>query len=212
MGFLSKLFGKKEEVEISVNVSKPDNFDSPTSKLLKEATQKKKEGDLPGAIVCLKSAYKIMCENPEWFSAESACRLPMYLNENKQAQEAWDTFLDIVKRSDRYSFSVVYNKMRLFLQRSGKTLEAVKYGVFAYLADMANGYFNNEEAKEYGGSPVQKLSKMPEEEIGKLLKKAKKPELAPKIKVIADKYFKQIQDVNFVELSNELDAVFNENK
>ena len=210
MGFLSKLFGKKEEVKISV--SKPDDFDSPTRKLLKDATQKKKDGDLPGAIDCLKSAYKIMCENPEWFSAESACRLPMYLNENKQSQEAWDTFRDIVKRSDRYSFSVVYNKMRLFLQRAGNPLEAVKYGVFSYLADMANGYLNNEKAKEYGGGPVQTLSAMPTEEIEKLLKKAQKPELSAEIKNIADKYFKQIPEVNFVELSNELDAVFNKNK
>ncbi len=205
MGVLSKLFGKKDKVEISVIDSSQDNFDSPTSQLLKDATQKKKNGDLPGAIECLKSAYKIMCDDPEWFSAEGACRLPMYLNLNKQNQEAWDTFLDIIKRSDRYSFSTVYGKMRLFLQRTGKPLEAVKYGVFSYLADMANGYLNNEEAKEYGGSPVQTISKMPMEEIEKLLKKAKRPELATEIKIIADKYFKQIPDINFVELSKELD-------
>ncbi len=208
MGVLSKLFGKKDKVEISVIDSSQDNFDSPTSQLLKDATQKKKNGDLPGAIECLKSAYKIMCDDPEWFSAEGACRLPMYLNLNKQNQEAWDTFLDIIKRSDRYSFSTVYGKMRLFLQRTGKPLEAVKYGVFSYLADMTNGYLNNEEAKEYGGSPVQTISKMPMEEIEKLLKKAKRPELATEIKIIADKYFKQIPDINFVELSKELDDAF----
>jgi len=205
MGFLKNLFGKTTKI---ANNSKSENFDSPTSVLLKEATQRKKSDDLAGAIACLKSAYKIMCEKPEWFSAESACRLPMYLCENKQVQEGWDTFIDICKRSDRYSISVVYNKMRLFLQRTGKPLNAVKYGIFSCLAEMVNGYLNNEVAKKNGGCQVQIISTMSEDEIEKLLKKAKRAEITSNVKNIVDKYFDQIPKVDFTELGKELDSLF----
>ena len=213
MGFFKKLFGlEKKQIEISVSTSKPDSFDSPTQSLLKEATQKKKASDLPGAIKCLKSAYNIMCDDPDWFSVGSACKLPLYLQQNKQEQEAWETFLDIVKRCDHYALSTAYDKMRLFLQRSGKPVEAVKYGIFSHLVDMASGYMVNKEIKKDGGYENRTLSEMSSGEIESLLKKAKKTDLLSEIETIVNKYSAKIPKINFVELDKELHTVLYRDK
>jgi len=75
MSFLKNIFGSKKLPKYSVNINinvttfffantKPsENFDS------KERS---------GAIECLRSAYKIMVDSPEWFDPAAACRLLIY--------------------------------------------------------------------------------------------------------------------------------------
>jgi hypothetical protein len=114
--------------------------DDTVQRLLKEASQKKRSGDLDGAITLLKAAYR-----HSWsFPIEVYLRLPLYLQESGKKDEAWKEFNRLVlwvNSKPRYSpegtpmeLSSIWDKMRLFLQREGKNDYAVQFAVWSYLS------------------------------------------------------------------------------
>ena len=152
MGLFGSLFRKGEapqkahKVKVEVTMASPSV--SPelveADKLLKEATTKKKSGDINGAIKALRDSYKILNENSVLSSIQTYLRLPLYLQEAGNSDEAWNEFNQLimwVNTKPRYSpavtpmdLSIIWDKMRLHLQREGKNNYAVQFTVLSYLS------------------------------------------------------------------------------
>ena len=121
-----------------------DTTPSRSSILLKQATAKKKGGDLDAAILLLREAYAEIAQTGAIEKPATFLRLPMYLQEAGRPDEAWGEFnamlaghypLDM--RDPAFAplwQSQIYDKMRLFLQREKKNDKAVFFGVLSYLA------------------------------------------------------------------------------
>jgi tetratricopeptide (TPR) repeat protein len=124
-------------------------------RLLKEATQKKRDGNLYGAIEVLKAAYKELDKHTSFFPIAVYLRLPLYLQEAGKSDEAWGEFNRLVlwvSSKPRYSpevtpmeLSSIWDKMRLVLQREGKNDYAVQFAVWSYLAWAVGLYMQNKE-------------------------------------------------------------------
>jgi len=111
------------------------------NELLKGATAKKKAGDLESAINVLKMAYKAIEKQGGGYTVEVFLRLPMYLQAAGRSDEAWNELARLLKGG--YSgqlksadvlpmeHTLIYDKMRLFLQREGKHDQAVGFGICA---------------------------------------------------------------------------------
>lgn len=111
--------------------------------LLQLATQKKKEGNLDEAIMHLKDAYKILKRSKEGRDIKTFLRLPKYLQLANRSDEAWSEFNRLI--SDVYSkqsnniviqhinASIIYDSMRLFLQREKKYKQALIFFTLSYL-------------------------------------------------------------------------------
>jgi len=112
--------------------------------LLKQATIKKNTGDLDGAIKLLKEAYEELDKSSMLYSIQTYLRLPLYLQEAGRKDEAWGEFNSLILRVNskpRYSAevtpmeqSIIWDKMRLFLQREGKNEYAVQFGIWSFLS------------------------------------------------------------------------------
>jgi len=134
---------------------------SEADKLLKEATTKKKSGDINGAIKALRDSYKIINENPTSYPIETYLRLPLYLQEAGKGDEAWSEFNQLimwVNTKSRYSpevtpmeLSIIWDKMRLHLQREGKNDYAVQFAVWSYISWAVGLYMQKrkDELKTY---------------------------------------------------------------
>jgi hypothetical protein len=127
--------------------------DDTVQRLLKEASQKKRNGNLDGAIEVLKAAYKELESSS--FPIEVYLRLPLYLQESGKKDEAWGEFNKLVlwvNSKPRYSpevtpmeLSAIWDKMRLFLQREGKNDYAVQFAVWSYLSLAVGLYMQKRE-------------------------------------------------------------------
>jgi hypothetical protein len=129
--------------------------DDTVQRLLKEASQKKRNGDLDGAIALLKAAYKELDRHSWSFPIEVYLRLPLYLQESGKKDEAWKEFNRLVvwvNSKPRYSpegapmeLSSIWDKMRLFLQREGKNDYAVQFAVWSYISWAVGLYMQKRE-------------------------------------------------------------------
>jgi tetratricopeptide (TPR) repeat protein len=151
-----------------------------SQRLLKEASQKKRNGDLDGAIALLKAAYKELDRYSLSFSIEVYLRLPLYLQESGKKDEAWQEFnrlVSWVNSRPRYSpevtpmeLSAIWDKMRLFLQREGKNDYAVQFAVWSYLSWAVGLYMQKrgDELKAYKAETnIQKTLKTSLHKAGK---------------------------------------------
>jgi hypothetical protein len=128
--------------------------------LLKEATARKKAGDMDGAIECLRRAYKRISGSAIVYSVNTFLRLPLYLQQAKRADEAWSEFNKLL--ADGYPNqittrdllpmhrSIIYDKMRLFLQREHQTQRAVKFGVFSHVSWCQGLYYQKRKGELAG--------------------------------------------------------------
>ena len=124
-------------------------------KLLKEATTKKKTGDINDAIQALRDYYKILNEKSMLYSIQTYLRLPLYLQEAGKSDEAWSEFNQLVtwvNTKPRYSsevtpmdLSIIWDKMRLHLQREGKNDYAIQFAVWSYLSWAIGLYMQKRE-------------------------------------------------------------------
>jgi hypothetical protein len=154
---------KTDKVKVVVTMASPSVSPelSEAYKLLKEATAMKKSGNIKGAVETLRASYKIMSKNSNSYPIEPYLRLPLYLQEAGEKDEAWGEFNELilwVNAKPRYSpevtpmeQSIVWDKMRLFLQREGNNDSAVQYAVWAYVSWAVGLYMQkrNQELKAY---------------------------------------------------------------
>jgi tetratricopeptide (TPR) repeat protein len=146
-GFLDKLFGKKNEVTVTLTLNTPTIEIGTPSKadlLLKDATAQKQAGDIDKAIETLREAYKELTSSSSVYPINTYLRLPLYLQQAGKNDEAWGEFNKLilwVNTKPRYSpemtpidQSIIWDKMRLFLQREGKYTYAIQFAVWSYVS------------------------------------------------------------------------------
>jgi len=181
--------------------------------LLKEAAAKKNAGDLENAIRLLREAYKEISKGSIIYPVDTFLRLPLYLQEAQRNDEAWREFNLLLTRGYPNQMnnpelipmdhSIIYDKMRLFLQREGKGKLAVRFGLFSYLS-WAIGLYRQkrrDELKAY----ISKVTL--EETIRKLLKKAEKENLVQKVSAIVEEKIKYLPNIDFGELAKRVDGI-----
>ena len=163
MGLFGSPFRKSETPQKTVKIDAEVTMASPSvspelveaDKLLKEATTKKKSRDINGAIKALRDSYKILNENSMLYPIQTYLRLPLYLQEAGRSDEAWNEFNQLimwVNTKPRYSpevtpmdLSIIWDKMRLHLQREGKNDYAVQFAVWSYVAWAVGLYMQKRE-------------------------------------------------------------------
>lgn len=181
--------------------------------LLKEATAKKDAGDIIGAIDILKKAYQEISKLETIYPVNTFLRLPLYLQDAGRNDEAWHEFDVLLTKGYPNQMnnpelipmdhSIIYDKMRLFLQREGKNALAVQFGIFSFLS-WAIG-LNRQGRKEELRQHISKESI--EETTMKLLKKAKKAERLGEITKIVEKQANALSKVDFHELGKSVDEI-----
>lgn len=182
--------------------------------LLKEATAKKRTGDLENAIKLLKKAYKEINKGSTIYPIDIFLRLPLYLQKAKRNDEAWREFNNLLTKgfpnqmNDQtpipMEYSIIYDKMRLFLQRESKNVLAVKYGIFSYISWTIGLHRQkrDDELKTYTSKEALRNT------IKQLIKKTKKEYLLEKICTIVEEQIKHLPNVDFRELSKRIDNNF----
>ncbi|MHB1001171.1 MAG: hypothetical protein ACYC27_18160 [Armatimonadota bacterium] len=112
--------------------------------LLKAATEKKRNGDINGAIDLLRQAYTNISQSDIEYPIDTFLRLPLYLQAAKRSGEAWNVFLQLLDSKYPHApndaciipmgQSKTYDKMRLFLSREDRDNEAVKYSLLSVIS------------------------------------------------------------------------------
>ena len=181
--------------------------------LLKQATTKKKAGDLESAIKLLRDAYKEIGKSSIAYPVNTFLRLPAYLQEAEKSDEAWRELNNMLTKGYPNQLnnpeiipidhSAIYDGMRLFLQREGKSGSAVKFGGLSYICGAIGLYKQGrrDELKKYTSRENIESS------VTKLLRKAKKEELVEKVSTIIEEYIKKLPSIRLGELAEEIDSV-----
>ena len=86
-------------LKYEVSVRKKTASEEKSRELLKDATQKKNEKDLDGAIACLREAYKLMAQSSISYPIETYLRLPLYLQQAGHYNESIVEFERLLKNS-----------------------------------------------------------------------------------------------------------------
>ncbi|MHB1349353.1 MAG: hypothetical protein ACYCYR_05730 [Desulfobulbaceae bacterium] len=150
MNILRKIFGIKNPP-----TPKESTLGDPQD-LLKEATSLKKSGDIEGAILKLKSSYKAIERTGFNWDVKPFIRLPQYLQLAGKKDEAWKEFNNLLlgypTQLDNLevlpmTHSIIYDKMRLFLQKEKKFKKAVLFAMFSYLC-WTKGLYLQKRKKE----------------------------------------------------------------
>lgn len=198
-----------EKEYYSVNIIVNDKGKDAAS-LLRQATQKKDNGEINEAIELLKKAYKEIAKTNTDFPIETFLRLPLYLQIANRPTEAWEEFNNLIKNGYPNQNKVkelipmhkahIYDKMRLFLQREKDFDNAVSYGIFS-LISQALGLYNqkrNNELKE-----ISKISFITDV-ITPLLKKSKKLHLLNDLIYITQNQLNKLPNISFEQFKQEI--------
>jgi len=161
--------------------------------LLHLATQKKKEGNFDEAIQHLKEAYKVIGKGRINYDIKTLLRLPKYLQLADRSDEAWSEFNKLLSevysnRNDNIVIqhidaSIIYDSMRLFLQREKKHKQALVFFALSYLkqVESLSAQQRKEELETF------RTEKYIAKELDKHLKKASLEHLkADFIKILID--------------------------
>lgn len=193
--------------------------------LLKQATAKKKAGDLESAIKLLRDAYKEISKSSMGYTVDTFLRLPAYLQERGKSDEAWRELNNMLTKGYPnqsnepgllpVDHSAIYDAMRLFLQREGKNEAAVKFGVLSYICWALALYRQSQSKDEDRFFILERKDRLKkdfsrgniESTVTKLLKKAKKEALVEKVSAIVEKYMKKLPNIRLAELAEEIDEV-----
>ena len=184
--------------------------------LLKEATAKKKTGDLKSAIKLLGKAYEISRKEKIELGIKEYLRLPMYLQEAGENDQAWKELNNLLTRQHSLEHSAIYDAMRLFLQRENKNEKAVAFGICSLMCrgislcrqwneKGADSFFIQERKetfrKDYSPDNIRLT-------VAKLLKRADRMNLVDIITNITTEYVKNIPNVRLGKLMEDINRVF----
>jgi len=184
----------------------PDN-------LLKKATEFKKKGEMGKAIRLLRQAYAEIERGEIVYPVQTFLRLPMYLQEFGKSDEAWGEFNRLILEGYPNQMkdpglvpmdhSIIYDKMRLFLQREGKNDLAVRFGTFShiYWAIGLHKQTRRQEVEEHLSSDALR------ELIQGLLKKAKKSERVDELLGVISTQIARFPNIDFSTFAESIDAV-----
>ena len=201
------------KIEITYSTKIPAWEETKSQKLLKEATARKKAGDLDGAIESLREAFSQTGEDGGGYGLTALLRLPMYLQEAGRSDEAWGELNELILRMSSgqdkslamMDISIIYDKMRLFRQREKKPEGAVIFGIFSYLS-WATGLHMQERLEEL--EDYVSREKL-EATILKLLKKAKKGDLLEQICDIVEEETRSLPHSDLNQISKKVNQALN---
>jgi len=121
--------------------------------LLDEGEQRRRMGDLEGAVMCFQAAQK-NAQSPHVVSTlEEHLRLPQALQESGQMGEARSEFRKLLE--DGYpgqlenpsiqwvERSIIYDRMRLAFEQEGRLQDAAVYAAFSFLADAYSRFLDD---------------------------------------------------------------------
>jgi hypothetical protein len=172
--------------------------------LLKQATAQKRGGDIDAAIRTLRLAYGAIEKGPMTYSVDVFLRLPLYLQETGRSDEAWAEFNKLIVEGHpsqlndlslrSMGHSKIYDKMRLFLQREGKSDRAIVFGVLSMLA-CAKGLYLQSRRRELAEFVSRKHI---EATLEPLLKKAKRTALSEQL---VEFMLQEVSDPSHLDLS-----------
>lgn len=213
--FLRRWFTRDKGVPGEVTISAKIEYGSSvselkSSKLLREATAKKRSGDIEGAISTLQAAYSESQREGMTHTLSTYLRLPLYLQEAGRADEAWTEFNRLLSSGFPgqprtrellpMQNSEIYDKMRLFLQREGRPLPAVTFGVFSYLEWASGLYFQNRmEELELKSQP-----KAIHDCLRPLLKKIRRETCLPQVTEVVEREVKNLPDIDLTSVGQEI--------
>jgi len=219
-GWLKKLLGTERTQVPSEQIERHSAtgcYQEPKSaKLLKQVTKLKKGGKLEEAIETLKKAYHEIEREGGSHAMQTYLRLPMLLQQAGRPDAAWEEYNRLL-RSDPTGMgqsrevtpmfhSQIYDKMRLFLQREGKTKSAVEFGLMS-AASWATGLYYQKRMSE--------LESMLENEnlervVVPLLRKAKIPDIAPILVGILRASLRQVPKLDMHGMVDEVQRAIQE--
>lgn len=161
--------GNGVSLKYEVSVREKTVSEESSSALLKDATQKKEEKDIEGAISSLREAYKLMAQSTIIYPIETFLRLPLYLQQAGRYAESIVEFEKLLanasaKIAKEFSHvskqkqnglaamerAVILDKMRLAAQRERQFVHAAYYQVLSD-ANRAVGLKLQERAEELDG-------------------------------------------------------------
>lgn len=188
-------------------------FNSDPDKLLTIATELKNAGKIDEAIEKLKKAYKGIAKTEIIYSVETFLRLPLYLQQAKRSDEAWGEFNKLLsvgypnkmmkKELLPMDNCIIYDKMRLFLQRENRFKESIVFGIFSFVSWGVGLYYQKrkDELKGYFAPDNTDL------QITKLLKKAKSLEKKDKILETVNLSIKSVPKIDFSKLNKDIYSI-----
>lgn len=176
------------------------------STLLKEATVLKKEGKITQAIEKLRQAYVQISKTDTDYGIEVFLRLPLYLQEAGKKDEAWREFNYLLTSGYQNMFkatwswhlmeSKIYDKMRLVLQRDGKPLMAISFGVLSYIKELRGELEKPTDIKDgdyiIKAQQLDSLNSM----LEPLLKKAKKSEKMQECIILISEWIRSLPRID----------------
>jgi hypothetical protein len=198
------------------------------SELLGKATSVSDTCDFNQAIEYLKQAYQEIAKTGFNHGIETFLRLPLYLQKAGRSNEAWIEFNNLLTKGypnqpineidTAMVHSRIYDKMRLFLQRENRHIEAIKYGIFSYLLFLTFWYKQTEYYKRSKDKSDRFIARRSRQNLAlesteksiteillPLLKKSKKQSLLNNFIKFIKLQIKKIPNLNISELNEEID-------
>lgn len=214
MAFLMSQRNNRRKIELTrttpdLATGKPSRADI----LLKEATAQKQAGNINSAIETLKLAYKELEDSPSIYPIDTYLRLPLYLQQADRNDEAWGELNRLilwVNSKTRYSKelspmdqSIIWDKMRLFLQREGKYDYAIQFAIWSYVS-WGNGLYEQNRNDEFH---TYKLKANIEKSLLPAVKKAGKQVYIEEIAKIVSKSLNSFPQLDYRELSESITTI-----
>jgi len=185
----------------------------PVKKLLQQAAAEKKSGDIEGAIATLHDAYKEISRTSVNYTINPFLKLPLYLQQANQLDDAWREFNRLLiegypnqrRTPDLIAkdHAIIYDKMRLFLQREQRYQEAVKYGIFSHLL-WGIGLHNQGRKQELRSHLSKQAIKVMLQEV---LKKIKNEDLSIELYKLIEQHLKTFPNINFPLLGRNINSM-----
>lgn len=185
----------------------------PVKKLLQQAATEKKSGDIEGAIATLQEAYREISRTSVNYTINPFLKLPLYLQHANHSDAAWREFNRLLvegypnQRRTPGSISkdhaIIYDKMRLFLQREQRCRESVKYGIFSHLL-WGIGLHHEGRKQELRSHLSKHATKTMLQE---LLKKIKKEDLSIELYDLLEQQLKTFPNINFPLLGRNINSI-----
>lgn len=193
------------------SVRSPQKVDP--GQLLKDATAKKDNGDIDGAIALLRESFLLIESESTIYPVETFLRLPLYLQAAGKADEAWKEFNNLLVKGYPNQMkdpkvlvmdhSRIYDKMRLFLTREKKCARAVAMGVCSFLS-WAVGLRLQERNEEFVRLSEKNAI---DEEVAKLLKKSASSEKRAQLVEYIDQKLKLVPSLNMAEVIRDVEKI-----
>lgn len=173
------------------------------AELLKLASSCKKSGDMKNAVRILKEAYKSISHTSVDHGVDVFLRLPRYQQLAGKPEQAWKEFnLLLVEgypnqnRDEAFivmDHSIIYDKMRLFLQKENCNKEAVKFGIFSWLLWSIALHKQDQKKELRGWITTKKLDAL----LMELLNKSNRTDLHDELKQLLEKELASLPVINF---------------